>query len=85
MYIHQNRSMELIFSQIWTYMSYWVIIDTVGQGWPHRTTGTHLYMLTSLDQFPHKWLQLVIPLDQITQVGIQGLLLQKHRQTKSKQ
>ena len=35
-------------------------------------------MLTRLDQLPHKRLQLVVPLDQIAQVGVQGLLEQTH-------
>jgi len=37
-------------------------------------TGTHLHMLTRLDQFAHQGLQLVVPLDQVGQVGVQGLL-----------
>lgn len=42
--------------------------------------GTDLYVLTSLDEFPHKRLQLIVPLDQIAQVGVQGLLWQTQRE-----
>lgn len=31
-------------------------------------------MLAGLDQLPHERLQLVVPLDQIAEVGVQGLL-----------
>lgn len=34
-------------------------------------------MLTGLDQLPHQRLQLIVPLDQVAQVGVQGLLRQK--------
>lgn len=35
---------------------------------------TDLDMLAGLDQLPHERLQLVVPLDQIAEVGVQGLL-----------
>lgn len=35
---------------------------------------TDLDVLAGLDQLPHERLQLVVPLDQIAEVGVQGLL-----------
>lgn len=35
---------------------------------------TDLDMLAGLDELPHERLQLVVPLDQIAEVGVQGLL-----------
>ena len=38
-------------------------------------------MLTGLDQLSHQPLQLIVPLDQMTQVGIQRLLQKKEEIT----
>lgn len=45
---------------------------------PQTTSGTDLDMLTRLDELPHQRLQLVVPLDQVAQVGVQGLLWETH-------
>lgn len=56
-------------SKIWTF-----IISITSTLLAQEDLHTDLDVLAGLDQLPHERLQLVVPLDQIAEVGVQGLL-----------
>lgn len=45
--------------------------------WKQINILTYLHMLADLDQLAHQSFQLIVPLNQIAEVGVQGLLWEK--------